>query len=96
MKRIGQIIQRTETKPVARTVWDEKSIHYAFQRVVRDEYGAQGIKNLKPDYWNGKELFVKAESATFGAELRLNVEHIRSRLNRELGGQYVTGIKIKK
>lgn len=81
---------------MTKIVWDEKSIYYAFQRVVKDEYGAQGIKNLKPDYWNGKELFVKAESATFSAELRLNIEHVRRCLNRELGGQFVTGIKIKK
>lgn len=92
MKRIGHIMQRTDAAPKH---WDEKSIFYAFQRAIREEYGAQGIKHLTPDFWKNGIMFVKASSATWGGELQLNERAIVKKVNQELDGQIVRAIKVK-
>jgi len=57
MKELGQLLKRR--KDFSQTVWDDKSIFFAFERVIRGEYGNQGVKNLIPAYLKDKKLLLK-------------------------------------
>jgi predicted nucleic acid-binding Zn ribbon protein len=98
MKNIGQwLAKKTELSGTAgpKKQWDEKSIFYAFQRVVKDEYGNQGIKNFVPDFWKNGRLFVRVESSVWASELQLNRQELRAKVNKELGGEEIREIKVK-
>ena len=100
MKNIGQwLIGKNnfsaQSPAEQKKQWDQKSIFYAFQRVVKDEYGAQGLKNFVPDFWKNGRLFVRVESSVWASELQLNRNELRVKLNKELGGEEVREIKVK-
>jgi hypothetical protein len=93
MKKIGQlIVSKGDLKKVG---WDEKSIFYAFRRVIKEEYGSNGVINLVPDFWKNQTLFVRSDSATWGSELWLNKEKIIKKINLEIGSEEVKKLKIK-
>lgn len=98
MKNIGQWLSKKNIEPEKaehKKYWDEKSIFYAFQRVIKEEYGAQGIKNFQPDFWKNGRLFVRTESSVWASELQLKREEIRAKMNKELGTDEVREIKLK-
>jgi len=92
MKRISQLIfKKRDDKKL---IWDEKSIFFAFQRVIKEEYGNQGIKNLIPNFYKNKKLFVKSLSSVWANELMLNKGTFIKRINHELNQEEVKEIKI--
>lgn len=98
MKNIGQWLAKKNVEPERaepKKYWDDKSIFYAFQRVIKAEYGAQGLKNFQADFWKNGKLFVRTESSVWASELQLKREEIRAKINQELGAEEVREIKLK-
>lgn len=99
MRKIGQLL---ESKRIIRgkekepNKWDEKGIFYAFQRIIRDEYGNQGLAHFRPDFWKDGRLFIWSDSAVWASELQLRREELRQKVNNELGQEEVREIRIKK
>ena len=91
MRKISQIInnRRDNTK-----TWDEKSIFYAFKRIVQEEYGKQGACNLLPQLFRRKTLFIKALSSVWANELWLMKAEILRKINQELNSVEIKEIKI--
>lgn len=96
MKEIGKLLKkRKNIGSFFVKAWDEKSIFFAFERVIRDEYGAQGIKNLVPTYLKNKKLFVKAGSSNWKNELWASKGSIIKKMNAELNSEQIEDIKME-
>lgn len=92
MKGIGQLLKkRAEDKP---KIWDEKSIFYAFYRVMREEYGKKGSNILKPHFLKNKKLFISSGNSVWANEVWINRGELIKKINQELGSKEVTEIKI--
>jgi len=92
MKRINQLIDKKRDSK--KLIWDEKDIFFAFQRVIKEEYGNQGIKNLIPSFFKNKKLLVKSLSSVWANELMLNRENFVKKINLELNREEVKEIKV--
>jgi hypothetical protein len=92
MKSLNQLI--FNKKKADKMVWDNKSIFFAFQRVIKEEYGNSGIKNLIPNYYKNKKLFVNTLSSVWASELMLNRTELITKINQELGQEEIVEIKI--
>lgn len=92
MKKIGYLISKKREIPDAKL--DEKSIFYLFQRIIKEEYGNQGFKNLKPVFVKNGKLFIKTESSVWANELFLDKGNIIRKINNEIGRKEINEIKL--
>lgn len=95
MKKIGTFLNKKFLEKKRKINWDEKSIFFAFEKIIKEEFGSRGVKNLKADYLKNKNLFIVCESSVWKSELNLNKEEIKNKLNKELGSVEILEIKIK-
>lgn len=87
MKQIGQfLLKKSINRP---SIIDEKSIFFVFETVIKEEYGKQGVGNIKPHMYRDHKLFVKTFSSNWANELWLNKKHILKRVNDEIGSEEV-------
>jgi hypothetical protein len=92
MKKIGFLISNKE--PQKKVGLSDKDFFYLFERIIRQEYGNQGAKTLKPVYVKNGKIFVKSDSSLFSSELLLNKKTIIQKINKEIGSEEVTDLKI--
>jgi len=78
-----------------KTPLDDKTVFYIFKKVVKEEFGNLGVENFIPDYFAGKNLFVRCKSSNWASELWLNKNKIMKKINKELGDSAVENIKTK-
>lgn len=93
MKKISFLINQKEKVPVNINL-DDKTVFYLFGRIIKQEYGNQGFKNLKPTYLQNKRLFIRSESSIFANELLLNKNEIIRKINQEIGSREIFDLKI--
>ncbi len=93
MKKIGFLIHQKE-KVATHINLDDKTVFYLFGKIIKQEYGNQGFKNLKPNFFKNKRLFIKSESSVFANELLLNKNEIIRKMNNEIGSQEILDLKI--
>lgn len=95
MKKIGLFISnKIQEQQKKRTKLSEKDIFYIFERIVKQEYGNQGKKNLKPNFFKNGKIFIKSSSSIFANEVLLNKNEIINKLNQEIGSEEIIDIKI--
>jgi predicted nucleic acid-binding Zn ribbon protein len=92
MKRISYLIKKKENS--SRVRLDDKTTFYLFKRIIKQEYGNQGAKNLEATFFKNGKLFVAAESSVWAAELLLNKNEIIRKINKEIGRDEIYEIKI--
>ncbi|MFA5776965.1 MAG: DciA family protein [Parcubacteria group bacterium] len=92
MKKISFLISQKEKKPSLKL--EDKDIFYLFERIIKQEYGNQGAKNLKAGYYKNGKLYIKSESSIFSNELLLNKKEIVRKLNQEIGNEEIVDIKV--
>lgn len=93
MKELSKLLSLRK-KEFKQTVWDDKGIFYAFKKVIKEEYGNQGEKNLVPTFLKNGKLFVKAGGSNWANELYGNRVSIVEKINRELNSEQVCEIKL--
>ena len=94
MKKIGLII--SDRKPKVIQKWDAKSIFFVLQKVLKEEFGNQGVARFASDHWTGSTLCIKSDSSVWSNELWINRSRIIRKINQELGVDEVKEIKIDK
>ncbi len=92
MKKIGILIKQKEKSPSLSL--DDKTIFFLFGKIIKEEYGSKGSKNLKPDFFKNGKIFVKSESSVFANELLLNKNEIIRKINQEIGNKEIQDIKV--
>lgn len=83
-----------QKEKVPKAALSDKDIFYLFERIIKQEYGNQGTKNLKPNFFKNGKIFVKSESSVFANELLLNKNEIIKKLNQEIGKNEIFDLKI--
>jgi hypothetical protein len=76
-------------------VLDDKTVFFVFKKVIQEEFGNLGVENFKPDYFDGKKIFIKCFSSNWASELWLNKNKIVRKINKELGEDVIEEIKVK-
>lgn len=92
MKDLKQLLKKKTIG--SRSALDEKSFFVVFERIIREEYGKQGAKNLSPATVRNKNLAVRTGNQNWTSELLLNKDYILGRINEQLGGAEITDISI--
>lgn len=93
MKELSKLLSLRK-REFKQTVWDDKSIFFAFRRIIKEEYGSQGEKNLVPTFLKNKKLFIKAGSSNWANELYGNRSAIIEKINSEINSYQVDEIKL--
>jgi len=94
MKSFQELLDGNRNKK--KIAWDEKSIFFAFMRVIRAEYGAQGEKKITPTYLKNKKLFIDCSQSVWAHELSMRKDELVKKINQELGSAEVEDIKISR
>ena len=92
MKDLKQLLKYK--KVGVHTPLDEKSVFYVFQTVIKDEYGKQGIENIKPVYYKDNRIFVKAVGSAWASEIWLKRSEIVKLVNKQLGVDEIKDISM--
>lgn len=92
MKSFQELLDGNQNKK--KIVWDEKSIFFAFRRVIRAEYGAQGEKRITPTYLKNKKLFIDCAQSVWAHELSMRKDELIQKTNQELGSDEIEDIKF--
>lgn len=75
-------------------VVDDKDIFYVFQKVIKEEFGNVGAAKFTARHFGNKTIFVQTESSNWASELWLNKKKIVEKMNKELGENIISGIKV--
>ena len=94
MKKIGLFISNKAQQNKVSARLEDKDIFYLFERIIKQEYGNQGAKNLKAGYYKNGKLYIKSDSSIFSNELLLNKNEIIRKLNQEIGNEEIADIKV--
>lgn len=92
MKKIGILIN--QKRVVSNLVIGAKDVFYVFEKIIKQEYGIRGVKNLKPTFFKNGKIFVKSENSVFASELLLSKNEIIQKINQEIGKNEIVNIKI--
>lgn len=92
MKKIGQLLRMN--KKDKKMVLDEKTIFYIFSKIIKEEYGQKGSANFTPVVYKARKLIIRCQSSSWRSELWLNRKEIIRKINREIGNNEVTDIKV--
>jgi len=94
MKSFQELLDNNQKQKKKNIVWDEKSIFFAFMRVIKAEYGAQGEKRIIPTYLKNKKIFIDCSQSVWAHELLMRKEELIEKTNQELGSNEIEDIKF--
>jgi|GEM_PF-1734933 len=73
---------------------DDKAVFFLFRKVIREEYGLRGEKELTPATFAEGVLSIKANNPLYSNELWIHREVLIERMNRELGEIGIREIRL--
>lgn len=93
MKKIADYLERKKIikKDI---VCDEKTIFYIFSKIIQIEYGRRGVCEFTPHLYRYNLIYVHAKKSSWAHELFTNRINIIQKINKELEGQEIKGLKI--
>ena len=75
---------------------DDKTVFFAFERIITDWYGSRGKENIYPEQWKEGILVVRVRSSLWLTELIMHKEGITAAVNAFLGSAYIERIDLKR
>lgn len=73
---------------------DEKTIFFLAEKVILSQYGMRGRENISPKFWKEGKLFLFSQNSLWAGEVWTNRESIRAKINKEIGEEIVSEIKV--
>lgn len=92
MKSLKDLLKKQVAK--RKLAVDDKDIFYIFQKVIKEEFGNVGAAKFTARHFSNKTIFIQTESSSWASELWLNKKKITEKINKELGENMVSGIKV--
>jgi len=92
MRDLKQLLKNK--KVGGRAPLDEKSVRYVFQTVIREEYGRQGLENMKFLSYSDSMIFVKIKTSAWANEIWLKREDLVKLINMQLGVDEIRDISM--
>jgi hypothetical protein len=75
---------------------DDKTVFFAFEKVIALWYGFKGRENIFPESWKDGTLSIRVRSSLWLNELLLEKEKLQNSVNDFLGGEPVKHITFKR
>lgn len=75
---------------------DDKTVFFAFEKVIGEWYGMKGRENIFPEHWTDGALLIRVRSSLWLNELLLEKEKLQRAVNVFLGGEPVKQITFKR
>ena len=91
MKKIGSLLNKKE---LVRKKIDQKTIFYIFEIIIKEEYGRQGIKNIKPGFFEDKKIFIKSVNSFWTNEVLEQKNNLIKKINEQLGENEIADIIV--
>lgn len=92
MKDFRKLLEKkTLTKA---TGLDERSLFFIFERIIKEEYGKQGMLNIKPQYYRENKIYIKTNNENWANELSLGKSNLINRTNQEIGSGEIKDIVV--
>lgn len=87
MKNIGILLNKKKlAKP---STLDPETVFYVFRQIIKEEYGKQGERNIKPVFFKGGKIFLKAAGSTWTSEVLFQKKEITEKINERLGSREI-------
>ena len=97
MRAFKDIVSTSQHRAVhQKKVLDDKTVFFAFERIVTDWYGSRGKENIYPEQWKEGVLLVRVRSSLWLSELIMQKECIMTAVNAFLGSEYIQRIDLKR
>ena len=74
---------------------DDKTVFHVFSKVIKQEYGNQGVKNIIPEYYRNNIIFVSFKQSLWAQEIWVNKQIIIDKFNNEINNNILRDIKVK-
>lgn len=91
MKKIGSLLNRKE---LFRKKIDRKTIFYIFEIIIKEEYGKQGVKNIKPNFFEDKKIFIKSANPFWANEVLEQKNNLIKKINEQLGDNEIADMIV--
>lgn len=75
---------------------DDKTVFFAFEKIVGGWYGLKGRENILPEEWKEGTLVIRVRSSLWLNELLLEKEKLQNAVNDFLGEKPVKHITFKR
>jgi hypothetical protein len=92
MKDLRQLLDKKKLRPKA--ALDDRSVFYVFSLVIKEEYGKQGVENVKAMFFKDRKIFIKTAGSIWASEIWTNRKHIVKRVNEQLGTEEITDLAM--
>ena len=93
MRKIGSLLDK---RKLARKAIDQQTVFYVFEMVIKEEYGSQGSKNIKPVFFEDKKIFIKPSSSFWASEVSEQKKDIIKKINNQLGGDEIINLIVSR
>lgn len=75
---------------------DDKTVFFAFEKVIGEWYGFKGRENIFPEEWKDGTLLIRVRSSLWLNELLLEKEKLKRAVNTFLGEEPVKNITFRR
>lgn len=96
MRAFKDLVSKTATRSVKGKILDDKTVFFAFERVVVEWYGIKGKENIFPEEWKEGSLFIRVRSSLWLNELLMEKEKLIKTVNNFLGTDQIKNISLKR
>lgn len=94
MKDLQSLLNKKRSQQQYKCI-DDKTIFHIFLKIINEEYGNQGIKNIIPEYYKKNIIFVSFKQSLWAQEIWLNRQNLIDKINKKIGSKVLYNIKIK-
>ncbi len=97
MRSLKDFLVKVEGLAREERVLDDKTVFFAFEKVVQEWYGTKGKENIFPEEWAPDgTLSVRVRSSLWLNEFLLEKERLLEKINSFLGSPAVKRIVLKR
>lgn len=94
MKSLNSFLEKKKKKTKQCSHLDEKTVFHIFSSVIKEEFGNQGNKNIKPCLVKDSVIFVRINNSIWAQELWIQRNLFIDNLNNKIGGKVIKDIKV--
>ncbi len=95
MKDLQTLLNKRYSQQRKNKYIDDKTIFHIFLKVIREEYGNQGVKNIIPEYYKKNIIFISFKQSLWAQEIWLNKQILINKVNEKIGNKILYNIKVK-
>lgn len=96
MRAFKDLVTKIGSQVPTERALDEKTIFFAFEKIVFERYGIKGKENIFPEEWKDHTLFIRVRSSLWLNELLMEKETLLQLVNTFLSTDQIKNISLKR